>query len=240
MKKDSLGDRMKDFYENRTRFCLPRRTYTVIRIDGKAFHSYTRGLKRPFDDQLMIDLDETAKFLCKEIQGTKLAYVQSDEISIVLTDFEEIGTDAWFNGNIQKMASVSASLATAKFNELRPGKLAFFDSRVFTIPYITEVENYLIWREQDASRNSISAVAQSLYSQKQLMGKTGDQMQEMIFQKGINWNDYPPRYKRGRMIVKETYEKNNAQRTRWAVIDVPIFTQDKEFLKKFLPCENKS
>lgn len=235
MKYDKLGTRMKEYYENRTRICLPRRTYTVIRIDGKAFHSYTRGLKRPFDDQLMTDMDETAKFLCKEIQGSKLAYVQSDEISIILTDFEEIGTDAWFDGNIQKMASVSASLATAKFNELRPGKLAFFDSRVFTIPYITEVENYLLWRQQDASRNSISAVAQSLYSQKQLMGKTGDQMQELIFQKGINWNDYQPRYKRGRMIVKETYEKNGAQRSRWTVIDIPIFTQDKEFLKKFFP-----
>jgi tRNA(His) 5'-end guanylyltransferase len=157
---DSLGDRMKEFYENRTRYMLPRRTFTILRIDGKAFHSYTRGLKRPFDDKLMNDMDETAKFLCKEIQGTKLAYVQSDEISLVLTDFDDLKTDAWYDGNLSKMVSVSASLATAKFNELRPGKLAFFDSRVFTIPYQAEVENYLIWRQNDASRNSVSAVAQ--------------------------------------------------------------------------------
>jgi tRNA(His) guanylyltransferase len=231
---DSLGDRMKEFYENRTRYMLSRRTFTILRIDGKAFHSYTKGLKRPFDDQLMKDMDETAKFLCKEIQGTKLAYIQSDEISLILTDFDDRGTDAWFDGNIQKMISVSASLATAKFNELRPGKLAFFDSRVFTIPYQGEVENYLIWRQNDASRNSVSAVAQSLYSHKELSRKTCDQMQEMIFQKGINWNDYAPWYKRGRMAIKEYYEKNGAQRPQWVIIDIPIFSKDKEFLNKFL------
>jgi tRNA(His) guanylyltransferase len=234
--KDTMGDRFKEFYENRVRFMLPRRTWTIIRIDGKAFHTYTRGLKRPFDDQLMNDMDETAKFLCKEVQGTKLAYVQSDEISLVLTDFDDLGTDAWYDGNVQKMASVSASLATGKFNELRPGKMAFFDSRVFTIPYQGEVENYLLWRQNDASRNSVSSVAQSLYSQKQLSGKTCDQMQELIFQKGINWNDYASRYKRGRLIVKETYDKEGAQRTRWVALnEIPIFSQDKEFLKRYLP-----
>ena len=110
-KKDSLGDRMKEFYENRTRNFLPRRTYTIIRVDGKAFHSYTRGLIRPFDEKLVNDMDETACYMCKNIQGAKFAFVQSDEISILLTDFEGLTTDAWFDGNIQKMASVSASLA---------------------------------------------------------------------------------------------------------------------------------
>jgi tRNA(His) guanylyltransferase len=244
--KDSLGDRMKEFYENRTRLHLPRRTFTVLRLDGKAFHSYTRGLIKPFDDPLMSDMDETARFLCKEIQGAKFAYVQSDEISIILTDFDSLNTDAWYDGNIQKMTSVSASLATGKFNELRsdrclidprrlPGrKLAFFDSRVFTIPSQTEVANYLVWRQQDTVRNSISAVAQFLYSHKELMGKSCDQMQEMIFQKGSNWNDYAPRYKRGRAIAKESYDKDGSQRTRWSIVDVPIFTQDKEFLKKYI------
>jgi tRNA(His) 5'-end guanylyltransferase len=183
----------------------------------------------------MNDLDETTKFLCKEIQGVRFAYVQSDEISIILTDFEDLGTQAWFDGNIQKMVSVSASLATAKFNELRPGKLAFFDSRVFTIPYQGEVENYLVWRQQDCTRNSITSVAQSLYSHKELAGKNGPQKQEMIFKKGINWNDYAPRYKRGRGIIEESFEKNGAQRHRWTVIDVPVFTQDKEFFKRIFP-----
>ena len=249
--KDDLGDRIKNFYENRTRFMLPRRTFSIIRLDGTHFHSYTRGLKEPFDDQLMSDMDETAKFLCENIQGAKFAFVQSDEISILLTDFDKLTTDAWFDGNIQKMCSVSASMATGEFNRLRPGKLAFFDSRVFTIPYQTEVENYFIWRQQDATRNSITSVAQSLYSHKELDGKNGDQKQEMIFQRGINWNDYAPKYKRGRGVIKETYSIDTSsldnknfdasyldkfvQRSRWSVVDVPVFTQDREFFKKIFP-----
>ncbi len=177
--KDAIGDRMKQYYEDRTRAFLPRRTYTIIRLDGKAFHTYTKGLIRPFDEQLMNDMDETACFLCKNIQGAKFAFVQSDEISILLTDFEELTTDAWFDGNIQKIVSVSASLGTAKFNELRPNKLAFFDSRVFTIPSNIEVENYFIWRQQDFTRNSIYTVAKSLYSHKQLEGIDSNVQQEM-------------------------------------------------------------
>lgn len=268
--KDDLGDRMKSYYEDRTRISLPRRTFTIIRIDGKAFHTYTRGLKRPFDVDLIEDMDLTTKFLCENIQGTKLAYVQSDEISILLTDFDKITTDAWFNGNLQKMASISASMATGRFNELRQVRylqemmakeesnvkqtLAFFDSRVFTIPFEEDVINYFIWRQQDASRNSISSVAQSLYSHKELNGKTTDMMQELIFQKGQNWNDYPDGQKRGRVVVKrqtlhpvkdEVYTKakdksnfvNNdngvfVNRNVWQIIDPPIFTQDKSFIRR--------
>lgn len=233
--KDGLGDRMKKFYENRTRNLLPRRTYTIIRVDGKAFSTYTKGLERPFDYQLIEDMDETACYMCKNIQGAKLAFVQSDEISIVITDFDNLSTDAWFDGNIQKMVSVSASLATAKFNELRPNKIALFDSRVFTIPTRTEVKNYLIWRQKDATRNSISIAAQSLYSHKELFGKSTDQMQEMCFQKGINWNDYPAKIKRGRVVVKEIFEVDGALRGRWSSIDPPIFTQDDEFVEELIP-----
>jgi tRNA(His) 5'-end guanylyltransferase len=234
-KKDSLGDRMKSFYEDRTRFFLPRRTYTIIRIDGKAFHTYTKGLKRPFDEKLINDMDETACFLCKNIQGSKFAFVQSDEISILLTDFEDIKTHSWFDGNIQKITSISASIATAKFNELRPGKIALFDSRVFTIPSNIEVENYFIWRQQDTTRNSISSVAQSLFSHKELENKNVDQMQEMCFQKGVNWHDFDAKLKRGRVIVKQEYKKEETIRTKWVSIAPPIFTQEKEFLKNIIP-----
>lgn len=227
---------MKEYYEDRTRNVLPRRTYSIIRIDGKAFHTYTKGLQRPFDDKLMNDMDETAGFLCKNIQGAKFAFVQSDEISILLTDFEELTTDAWFDGNIQKMVSVSSSLATAKFNELRPGKLAFFDSRVFTIPNNVEVENYFIWRQQDTTRNSISSVCQSLYSHNQLEGKNTTEQQEMIFQKGTNWNDFATKYKRGRVIEKQLYEKEGATRSKWVMVEPPIFTQEREFLTSRIPC----
>lgn len=234
-KKDSLGDRMKDFYENRTRNFLPRRTYTIIRVDGKAFHSYTRGLTRPFDEKFVRDMDETACYMCKNIQGAKFAFVQSDEISILLTDFESLSTAAWFDGNIQKIASVSASLATAKFNELRPNKIAIFDSRVFTIPCDTEVENYFIWRQKDTERNSIQSVAYSLYSPKEVYEKNTSELQEMCFQKGINWNDLPPKLKRGRLIEKQYYEKENTTRTKWVSVDSPIFTQEREIFNSLIP-----
>jgi len=263
-KKDSLGDRMKEFYENRTRFLLPRKTYTIIRVDGKAFHTYTRGLEKPFDLGLIGDMDDVACYMCKNIQGAKLAFVQSDEISVILTDFDKLGTNAWFDGNIQKMVSVSASLATSKFNQLRMlramgnididntcmikytqvirdinnFKLAEFDARTFTIPSESEVENYLIWRQQDTVRNSISSVAQYLYSPKELYGKNTDEMQDMCFKKGINWNDYEPKLKRGRLIIKEEYENNHAIRTRWISTEAPVFSQDRESIRNVITKEN--
>lgn len=256
-KFDSLGDRMKSFYEDRTRLFLPRRTYTIIRIDGKAFHTYTRGLEKPFDRDFVNDMDKTACYLCKNIQGTKFAFVQSDEISILLTDFDNISTNAYLDGNIQKIASVSASLATAKFNSLRIAKfanpvnawgsnleeyfsqkLATFDARVFTIPQY-EIKNYFIWRQQDTVRNSISSVAQSLYSSKELHGKNTNQMQEMCFQKGINWNDYDPKLKRGRFIKNTEFDLNGAIRTKWESVECPIFSQDKEFLNNYILNGNK-
>jgi len=257
--KDSLGDRMKTYYEDRTRIYLPRRTYTVIRIDGKAFHSYTKGLERPFDLGLIEDMNETTKFLCENIQGTKLGYVQSDEISIVLTDFDNLGTSAWFDNNIQKMVSIASSMTTAKFNQLRfqrgigidelkpvkastiikQFKLATFDARVFTIPTKTETINYFIWRQEDATRNSIQSVAQSLYSHKELHLKNTNQMQEMIYQKGINWNEYDSGLKRGRLIVKEYYDlitnSGVTVRSKWDVVDTPIFKVSDDNLSMFIP-----
>lgn len=253
MKKDELGDRMKTYYEGRHRFMLQRRTYTIIRIDGKAFHTFTRGLEKPFDEQLIEFMQFTAAKLCKEIQGCKLAYTQSDEISLVLTDFDEINTAAWFDGNLQKIASVSASIATAAFaNEMNSfvsicedniedtpfleKSFPYFDSRVFQIPTRTEVINYLIWRQQDATRNSISMVAQSLYSHKELHGKSNNEMQEMIFKKGINWNDIETYKKRGSVTKKRYFEKNDTTRSEWfSDEDIPIFTQDKKYLENLIP-----
>lgn len=254
-KKDSLGDRMKRFYENITKYFLPRRTYTIIRIDGKAFHSLTQNFDKPFDYTFINQMDETAKYLCKNIQGAKFAFVQSDEISILMTDFDKINTCAWFDGNVQKIASISASMATSKFNQLRfldyitkkyidciiritdlylqnlsEIKLAEFDSRVFTIPSQIEVFNYFVWRQQDTVRNSISSVAQSLYSHKELEKVNTDKMQEMCFQKGINWNDYDSGVKRGRFIMKVENDVNHTKRTSWETVPCPIFTQDSDWL----------
>lgn len=240
--RDSLGERMKVYYEDRTRFFLPRRTYTIIRLDGKSFHTYTRDLSRPYDGQLMLDMISTMQFLCENIQGVCFAYTQSDEISLLLVDFATIKTDAWFDGNVQKMASVSASIATAKFNELRPGKLAFFDSRVFTIPDSVEVMNYFIWRQKDATRNSISTAAQAYFSSKQLINKTSNEMQDMLWTEyGVNWNDYDPRFKRGTVITSEvrtasvSYVDNRTGESKvvdgvvrrvWESVPAPLFTSD--------------
>ena len=117
--KTSLGTRMKENYENRTRYKLNRRTPTIIRLDGKAFHTYTKGLVKPFDEGLIADMAETTKFLCQNIMGVKCGYTQSDEISLLLTDFDKLETQAWFDYNLQKMTSIAASMATAKFNQLR-------------------------------------------------------------------------------------------------------------------------
>ena len=266
--KDSLGDRMKDFYEDRTRTKLARRTNTIIRIDGKAFHTYTKGLQRPFDEGLMEDMNKTTEYLCQNIQGAKFGYVQSDEISILITDYDDLSTHAWFDNNLQKMASIAASLATAKFNQLRMArfsrnsgiepkyrdesyiseteielfKLATFDARVFQIPYQEEVINYFIWRQQDATRNSISSVAQANFSDKELHGKKTNDMQDMLMlQKGINWNDFTPREKRGSIICKfgEILVNDKGEkytRSKWkADPDTPIFSQDKDYLRWRMP-----
>lgn len=269
-KKDSLGERMKR-YENVSRICLTKKMPVIIRIDGKAFHSFTRGFVRPFDDVLIKAMQGTAKFLCENIMGCKLAYTQSDEISLLLVDYERNESQPWFENNLQKLCSVSASMATMAFNKTfelcsltarmkdsvredgyelgnaykNAMKRAMFDARAFILPK-EEVCNYFIWRQQDATRNSIQMVAQSLFSHKELQNKNCYQLQEMMFQeKGNNWNDYATVYKRGSCIVKETYniatdnlnplENEQITRTRWSVDkEIPIFTQDRDYINKLV------
>lgn len=274
-KNDSLGDRMKG-YENISRAYLTRRVPVIIRLDGKAFHTFTRGLDKPFDKSLMKIMQLTMHYLCSNIQGCVFGYTQSDEITLVLTDYATIKTDAWFGYNVQKMASVSASMATMEFNRLfrkefedmvlewnpdrkditlledRLAKLqdkqftACFDARCFSIP-VDEVCNCLIWRQQDATRNSIEAVGQANFSHKQLMGKSCNEIQDMLFkEKGVNWNDFPTDCKRGsacyRVVSEEEIDdprnpgnKITVQRRRWVVdIGIPIFSQDRQFVERFL------
>lgn len=229
-KNDSLGDRMKNNYENRAKTYLTRRTPVIIRLDGKAFHTFTRGLKKPYDEIFHNTMNATMKYLCENIQGCKLGYTQSDEITLLLTDYDTLDTDAWFDNNIQKICSVSASMATmvfnavfselyhnAMFNEEDPTinpyfdtlfkKLnkAMFDSRCFNIPE-DEVTNCFIWRQQDATRNAIQMLGQCNFSHKELHGKSCNDIQDMLMlQKGINFNDMPIEFKRGVCCIKETY-----------------------------------
>lgn len=259
MKHDEIMLRMKRNYESRSKTFLTRRTPVIIRLDGKAFHTYTKGLNKPFDEGLIEDMQSTAIYLCQNIQGAKCAYTQSDEISILVTDFDTLTTDAWFDYNVQKMTSVSASLATGAFNQLRLKRLvsensvqkecqytdsfdqwnlANFDSRVFNIPP-DEVGNYFYARQRDAVKNSIAMLAQSLYSHSELHNKNGNEMQEMCFQKGHNWNDLHWSKKRGSFVVKNTYydglspedyylqqkheksEESAVIRTKWEVVETP-------------------
>lgn len=265
--KDSLGDRMKQ-YEYVTRNYLTRKLPVIIRIDGKAFHSFTRGFKKPFDEVFVKSMQDTMKYLCENIQGCVLGYTQSDEITLVLVDYQSREASAWFDNNIQKMASVSASMATMAFNRFFREEIdkyvvlpnasgvqcnwylaatikgAMFDSRVFTLPK-EEVVNCLIWRQQDATRNSIQSVGQANFSHNELHGKSCDDIQDMLMiQKGINWNDYPTHLKRGSCCIKheevvdivtENYTFPAVRRKKWNVdTEIPIFTQDKDYINKLI------
>lgn len=236
----SLGDRMKG-YEAVFDGALVRRSPVIVRVDGKAFHSLTRGMERPFDYDFAKCMNTAAIALCEEAQGAKLAYAQSDEISVVLTDYDTLQTEGWFGYRVQKMASVAAAIATAAFGEefrVRfPDRTSrpLFDARVFVLPR-DEVVNYFVWRQRDAVRNSISATAQAHFSPRELHGKDSGQMQEMLFQqKGINWNNTPIAFKRGRCVVRETFDHEGAERHRWVVDEVmPEITTDRAYVERRL------
>ncbi|MFB4274248.1 MULTISPECIES: tRNA(His) guanylyltransferase Thg1 family protein [unclassified Nonomuraea] len=240
--KTPLGDRMKS-YEAVTRTLLPRRTYAVVRVDGRAFHPFLRHADRPFDDDVMASMDAVAKALCEDMSGAVFAFTQSDECSVLLTDFEAHGTQPWFGGVIQKIVSIAASTASVAFNRRysagHDGAHATFDARVFTIPDVVEVANYFLWRQRDCVRNSITMAAQARFPHKQLHGVSTGDMQEMLWsQHGINWNDYPDGAKRGRVCVRHTEERDvtwtgqqpgrqitsPAVRSHWSSVAAPHFT----------------
>ena len=224
---DALGTRMKTYYEQIPKTRLMRRTPVAIRIDGKAFHTFTRGFEKPFDKVLGNAMVKTMEHLCKNIQGCVFGYTQSDEITLILQDYYRLNTDAWFDYEVQKMCSIAASMATMAFNryfaeevdvyiESRDRVLisdkeiiqidtyvramdkgAMFDARVFNIPK-EEVTNLVYWRQLDATRNSIQMVGQANFSHAELQDKSCAVIQDMLHeQKGINWNDYETRWKRG-------------------------------------------
>ncbi len=238
MSNDNLGDRIKG-YEDVSRAKMTERLPVILRCDGKAFHTYTKGLKRPFDDKLVEVMNDTAEYLCKNIMNAKLAYVQSDEISILLTNYNDLNSQSWYDNNIQKMVSVAAGMASAIFTSLSPkifgvAKMAVFDCRAFVLPK-EEVNNAFLWRQQDCTRNSVQMVARSMYSHKELHKMGNSQLQDMIFKKGTNWNDLPISQRRGRCIVKEAYTKDGAVRSKWIVDnEIPIFSQDKNYVERFV------
>ena len=233
---DDLGIRMKTYYEQVSKTTLLRRMPVAIRIDGKAFHTFTRGFEKPFDTLLVNVMQQTTKKLCENIQNCVFGYTQSDEITLILVDYKDINTAAWFDYEVQKLCSISSSMATLYFNkffkqsveefdinsiikekEVDNYKLlnsykralntgAMFDSRCFNIPK-EEVCNLIYWRQLDATRNSIQMVGQANFSHKELQGLTCNKIQDkLITETDINWNNYPTYLKRGTSCLKKDSE----------------------------------
>ncbi len=199
---DDFGDRMKR-YEGREsdRTFMPFLP-TLARLDGRSFHTFCRGLEKPYDENFHSLMVEVTRFLMQE--AVPLAgYTQSDEISLVWTSTAE--SQAFFNGRAQKMTSILAALASVEFNRLLPQYLPkkahlrpVFDCRVWQVPTREEAANTFLWRENDASRNSVLAAGQAVFSHKELQGLGTKKVQEKLFQeRNINWNDYPAWAKRG-------------------------------------------
>ena len=208
--RDDLGKRMKEFYEQVPKTRLVRRMPVAIRIDGKAFHTFTRGFKKPFDEVLIETMQETTKYLCENIQGCVLGYTQSDEITLILVDYKNLNSSAWFDYEVQKMCSISASMATMAFNRIFREKVDKMHEDIMEAWNVSdevyklvetyenavqrgamfdarvfnipkeEVTNLIYWRQLDATRNSIQMVGQANFSHKELHGKSCNQIQDML------------------------------------------------------------
>lgn len=248
--QDSLGSRMKK-YEEVSSTLLTRRMPFVIRVDGRAFHTYTKGFKKPWDERLSRCMDRAAHALMENIQGAKLAYVQSDEISLLVTDYDSLQTEPWFGKKVQKIASVSASIATAAFNKemfgiiwdeaIPTSKYATFDARTFVLPK-EEVCNMFIWRQQDAVRNSIQGLGHVHFSHKELQLKNTNEIQNMLMTKrNINWNNCETWQKRGWCLYREDLEIG--QHTHKEIVSdwtIPNFTQNRDFIEKHVFLEEET
>lgn len=254
--KMSLGDRMKN-YEMVSRSYLIRRMPVIVRLDMCHAHTFTRSFAKPFDEFFSMAMAETMKNLCENIQNVVLGYTQSDEITLVMCDYKNIDTSAWFDNQVQKICSVSAALATLffqknfteklnEFQQLCPDSVdflekyykaldkgAYFDARCFNIPK-EEVCNNLIWRQQDCVRNSIQSLSQSLYPHKELQGLNCKQLQDKMFtEKGINWNDLTTYLKRGSCAIKREFVAPNDEiNNKWVIdFNIPVFTQDRAYIE---------
>jgi len=247
---DEFGDRMK-LYEGAE---AGRRLMPLLpacaRLDGKAFHKFTRHMDRPYDKRLSDLMIDTTLYLVRESNAC-MGYTQSDEITLAWLA-EDYSSQIFFDGRIQKMVSVLASMCATYFNMKylcffgeTADDLANFDCRVWNVPNVDEGANVFLWREKDATKNSISMAARAYFSHNQVDNKSGAEMQEMLWsQKNINWNDYPAFFKRGTFIQRRVRsrkfsaeeldclpEKHQARsnpdlmidRTEYVQIDMPPF-----------------
>ena len=271
MDKTGIGDRMKK-YEKAFNDVYPIRLPLILRLDGKSFHQMVKKwkCKKPFDNDLIEAMWFTAMTLCKRIPGAQIAYIQSDEITILVRDDMTISSQPWFDKKQNKILSVSASIASNAFNyhglklkdrtdssydaltdhSIELSEMAEFDCRGFVVPEY-EIINSFIFRQQDATRNSIQMLGRSKFSHKQLNNKNNNEIQEMLWKEhNINWNDLPIHLKRGACIIKKDIPKTVPKRDEkkkvikgefetvirslWSVDkEIPIFTQDKNYINQY-------
>lgn len=222
MSRSDFDKRMKEYEQVYTSQKIIPHMPIILRIDGHNFHNFTKGCVRPFDFKLSEAFQASTLGLNDFFGKADLAYGQSDEVSILIFNPDTI-TEEIYSGKTFKMCSLASSIFTAYFNQYYSSeKMATFDCRVFQLP-INEVANYFIWRQNDATRNSIQMVGQSNFSQKELHGKSCNKIQDMLMTIGTNWNDFPVRFKRG-WCLKNSYIDNV----------IPIFTKDRDYIENII------
>jgi len=228
--KTAIGDRFKR-YEEVTQSVLTPRMPAIIRVDGNAFHTLTRKLwRRNYSDVFESIMDQAAMTVCPKMSGVKFVYIQGDEISFLLTDYDTIETQPWFGYNVNKLVSISAGMISTYFNDLmRANNLnqeGWFDSRAFNVPR-NDTVNYFVWRQRDWERNSVSMFARTVHSHKELHGKNGGEMKEMMKEKGLDWDGLPSPKRRGRAIYKKDGQ--------WFLDhDIPRFSEKRDFIDQYV------
>lgn len=199
----AIGDRMKENYENPSRHYLTRRVPVIIRVDGQAFHTYTKKLDKPFDSRFVASMRSAAMQTAARMQGFKACYVQSDEATFLLTDYDTLQTSPWFDYNKSKLETTTASAMSVYFSHLMNDGFPTFDARAFNIPR-EEVVNNFLWRALDWERNSLSMYARAFFSHKALHEKNSADMHEMLYGIGMNWTkDLDPPYRNGTWIFRD-------------------------------------
>lgn len=210
--KDSLGDRCKEYEGAEADRRAMRGLPLLARLDGRAFHTFTRGLKRPYDHGMSVSMIETTRYLVAETVAL-VGYTQSDEITLAWYE-PPSSADYAFDGRFQKIASVLAGMTSTRFYQLvrehlpqKAGETPHFDCRVWQVPTTADAADVFVWREDDATKNSITMAACAYYSDTELLGKNSDVKQEMLWQKGVNWNDFPAFFKRGSYLQRRAYDR---------------------------------
>ncbi len=213
MANDGLGDRCKQFEQAEAGRRAVCGRPLLARLDGRAFHTFTRTMKRPYEPAMSRCMIETARFLVQEMTA-RVGYTQSDEITLAWYEPSESVTEYAFDGRFQKLASVLAGLASARFGQLvareLPDYLALtphFDCRVWQVPTLADAADVFVWREDDATKNSVSMAAGAQYGDRELHGVDSAGKQALLRKKGIDWNDYPAFFKRGTYLQRRKVER---------------------------------